>query len=128
MVLLHLAEEACRDLEAIGSHANRATHALRTRMKNLRALLGLVKESLPKVARKSIAASASTLKDAFSARRDEHVIATLRAEIGGRRQVASYQKRAGDKPEEGSVAKRRALRTEAARLVRLISKIELEGL
>ena len=128
MVLLHLAEEACRDLESIGSNANRATHALRTRMKNLRALLGLVKESLPKAARKSIAASANALRDAFSARRDAHVIAALRAEIGGRRQVASYQKRASDKSEEGNVAKRRALKTEAARLVRLISKIELEGL
>ena len=77
MVLLHLAEEACRDLESIGSNANRATHALRTRMKNLRALLALVKERLPRPARKSIAASATNLKDAFSAQRDAHVIATL---------------------------------------------------
>lgn len=128
MVLLHLAEEACRDLESVGTNADRAAHALRTRMKNLRALLGLVKERLPKAARKSIGASASALKDAFSAQRDACVIAKLRAEIGGRRQVASYQKRASAATDEGGVAKRKTLRTESAKLVRLISKMDLEGL
>lgn len=128
MVLLHLAEEGRRDLDAIGSNASRAMHALRTRMKNLRALLGLVKERMPKAARKSILESANALRDAFSLKRDAHVIAALRAEIGGRRQVASYQKRAGEKLAAETGAKHKALRAEASKLLRLISKIELDGL
>ena len=128
MVLLHLAEEGRRDLDGIASNASRSMHALRTRMKNLRALLGLVKERVPKAARKSITASANALKDAFSLQRDAHVIAALRAEIGGRRQVASYQKRAGEKSADPADAKHKSLRTETARLLRLISKLELDGL
>ena len=71
LVLLHLAEEARRDLDSLAARPVRAIHLLRTRMKNLRAILLLVKPRIPKPSRKAVSTLAGSLKDAFSVTRDE---------------------------------------------------------
>ncbi|MCX6981758.1 MAG: CHAD domain-containing protein [Verrucomicrobia bacterium] len=123
LVLLHLAEQARRDLDAMASRPERAIHALRTRMKNLRALLLLVKPRIPKPARKAVAALAGRLKDAFSEQRDAHVIAALRAKFPNLGDSATGQKSA---PPENDAAK--SAKADASRLIRMASKIELHGL
>jgi CHAD domain-containing protein len=128
MVLVHLAEEARRDLELIPRKPVHAVHALRTRMKQLRALLELLREGVPKTTRKDISALAKRLKDKFAGVRDAHVIATLRASIGGRRQVASYQKRLDAVAARPSRARDSAMEAEAGRLARKVGALGLEGL
>ena len=123
LVLLHLAEEARRDLDSFGTRRMRAIHSLRTRMKNLRALLPLVKERVPKPTRKAIATLAGGLKDAFSVQRDAHVIATLHTKFPGiRESKASEKDTAKEKGED------RAAKARASKLIRMVSKVTLAGL
>ena len=123
MVLLHLAEEARRDFDALPGKPVRSIHAIRTRMKNLRAILLLVKERVPRTSRKAIMVAAKSLKDAFSKQRDAHVVANLRAKIGGRRHAASRGEVAGRK-----ATLNKALPVEVARLIRLVGGLRLDGL
>lgn len=121
LVLLHLAEEARRDLDSPGTRRMRAIHSLRTRMKNLRALLLLVKPRIPKPARKAIATLAGALKDAFSVQRDAQVIASLRAKFPSLHDARAKEK--GTMKEQDKVAK-----AQASRLIRMVSKLPLTGL
>jgi hypothetical protein len=125
LVLLHLAEEARRDLDVLGTRRARAIHSLRTRMKNLRALLLLVKTRIPKPARRAVTSLAGSLKDLFSEQRDAHVLAALRAKFPGMRDSKGKEKDASDdkdtKPD--TVAK-----AQASRLIRMVSKLDLAGL
>lgn len=123
LVLLHLAEESRRDLDALEARPVRAIHALRTRMKNLRALLLLVKPRLPKPARNGVRALAGALKDAFSDQRDAQVVATLRAKLAGRRESPARGKVT---PQEAG--RNKAARVDAKRLIQLVSKLRLDGL
>ena len=123
LVLLHLAEQARRDLDAMVSRPERSIHALRTRMKNLRALLLLVKSRIAKPARKAVAALAGRLKDAFSEQRDAHVIAALRAKFPGLGDSAPGRKAAPPDPGAGKTAK-----AGASSLIRMVSKLGLHGL
>jgi hypothetical protein len=123
LVLLHLAEQARRDLDAMASRPERAIHALRTRMKNVRALFLLVKSRIPKPARKAAAALAGRLKDAFSEQRDAHVIAALRAKFPSLDDSATGRKSAPPDNGAGKSAK-----ADASSLIRKVSKLELHGL
>ena len=123
LVLLHLAEEARRDLDALAARPGRSIHSLRTRMKNLRALLLLVKPRTPKPARKTVTALAGALKDAFSEQRDADVIAALRAKLAGRREPAPKERMTPQ-----IAGRNRAAKADASRLIRMISKLGLHGL
>ena len=122
-VLLHLAEAARRELDSITTHPVRSVHSLRTRMKNLLALLPLVKPRIPKPQRKAVANLAGALKDAFSAQRDTHVLDALRAKVAGRRKTAPKQI-----PTPQSAATNTVAKADASRLIRIISKAGLRGL
>jgi hypothetical protein len=123
LVLLHLAEEARRDLDSLGMRPARAIHSLRTRMKNLRALLLLVKPRIPKPERKSVGALAGALKDAFSKQRDAHVLAALRAKFSGRREPAAKERATPQAAERN-----RRTKADASRLIRMVSNLGLGGL
>ena len=123
LVLLHLAEEARRDLDVLTSRPARAIHALRTRMKNLRALLLLVKPRVPKPARKAVTTLAMGLKDSFSEQRDAQVIATLSAKFSSLGGSASSQKPA---PQNDGAT--RSAKSAASSLIRMVSKLGLDGL
>jgi CHAD domain-containing protein len=123
LVLLHLAEEARRELDLLASRPVRAIHSLRIRMKNLRALLLLVKPRIPKPERKAVATLAGTLKDAFSEQRDAHMLAGLRAKFAGRRESAPREKITPQ-----AAARNKAVKADASRLIRMVSKIGLQGL
>ena len=123
LVLLHLAEEARRELDSIATRPVRAIHSLRTRMKNLRALLLLVKPRIPKPERRSVGALAGSLKDAFSTQRDAHVVAALRAKLAGRGESAPREKMTPQ-----SAERNRAAKADASRLIRMVSKLRLHGL
>jgi len=123
LVLLHLAEEARRDLDSIVTRPVRAIHSLRTRMKNLRALLLLVKPRIPKPERKTVATLAGSLKDSFSGLRDSHMLAALRGEFSGAR-VTVPKERASSQAAE----RNRRAKADASRLIRMVSKLDLDGL
>ena len=123
LVLLHLAEEARRDLDSLAARPVRAMHSLRTRMKNLRALLLLVKPRIPKPERKAVNSLAGKLKDAFSKQRDAHVIAALRAKLAGRRESAPKEKLTPQ-----AAARNKAAKADASRLIRIVSNLALHGL
>jgi CHAD domain len=123
LVLLHLAEEARRDLDSPGTRRMRAIHSLRTRMKNLRALLLLVKSRIPKPTRKAVATLAGALKDAFSVQRDTHVVATLRSKFPGLHDSKAKENETLNEQELDKAAK-----AKASRLVRMVSKLTLAGL
>ena len=123
LVLLHLAEEARRELDSLAVRPVRAMHSLRTRMKNLRALLLLVKPRIPKPERRSVTALAGSLKDAFSAQRDAHVLAALRAKLAGRGEPVPREKMTPQAAERNTTAK-----AEASRLIRMVAKLRLHGL
>ena len=123
LVLLHLAEEARRDLDSITVRPVRAIHSLRTRMKNLRALLLLVKPRIPKPERKAVGSLAGALKDAFSDLRDAHVLAALRAKFSGRRETT-----AREKPTPQTAERNKTAKADASRLIRMVSKLALRGL
>ncbi len=123
LVLLHLAEEARRDLDSLTTRRSRAIHAFRTRMKNVRALLPLVKARVPKPARKAIATLAGALKDIFSDQRDAQVIAALQSKLSGTRAPKANEKQGAQTSEQDRSAKARA-----SKLIRMISKVTLAGL
>ena len=123
LVLLHLAEEARRDLDSLAARPARAMHSTRTRMKNLRALLLLVKPRIPKPERKAVGTLAAALKDAFSGQRDAHVIAELRVKFSGLRESPA-KKNAATRNVMGD----RTAKADASRLIRMVSKLELNGL
>lgn len=123
LVLLHLAEEARRDLDALAARPNRCIHSLRTRMKNLRSLLLLVKPRIPKPKRKTLTALAEALKDAFSEQRDADVVAALRAKISGQRNTAPKEKMTPQIALRNKTGK-----ADASRLIRVVAKLQLEGL
>ncbi|MEO6784668.1 MAG: CHAD domain-containing protein [Chthoniobacteraceae bacterium] len=123
LVLLHLAEEARRDLDSHAARNVRAIHSLRTRMKNLRALLLLVKPRIPKAERKAVATLAGKLKDAFSEQRDAYVVAILCAKFPGLRDSA-----AKGKVTPQNAARDRAAKVNGSRLIRMVSKLGLHGL
>jgi hypothetical protein len=81
MVLLHLVEETRRDLDGLASKPIRSIHSIRTRMKNLRAVMRLLKPCVPRPQRQEIMELAESVKDAFARQRDAHVTATLRAKL-----------------------------------------------
>ncbi len=122
LVLLHLAEEARRDLDSLAARPVRAIHALRTRMKNLRALLLLVKPRMTKPMRKAVTGLASALKDAFAEQRDAQVVSSLRAKFPDLREPAG-------KDDPAKHAERdKAAKANASRLIRTVSKLRLHGL
>ena len=123
LVLLHLAEEARRNLDLLAERPLRAVHALRTRMKNLRAILLLVKPRIPKPSRKAVSTLAGSLKDAFSVTRDAHMLAALRAKIAGRRESEARRTLTPH-----SAARNQKAKADASRLIRMVSKIALDGL
>lgn len=123
LVLLHLAEEARRDLDSLAARPVRAIHSLRTRMKNLRALLLLVRQRIPKQARKAVAVLAGELKDAFSEQRDAQVIAALRVKFPDLRNSNAKEKVAPQNADRDRMAK-----ADASRLIRMLTKIGLSGL
>lgn len=122
MVLLHLAEEADRDIKSLRRNPARAVHAIRTRMKNLRAVLRLVHEGLPKPARKAISMSAKSLKDALAAQRDADSVANWKRKFAAGHAGSRSPGKTVIPP--GITGK---MRTEAARLVRLVSRTDLRG-
>ena len=123
LVLLHLAEEARRDLDSLAGRPMRAIHSLRTRMKNLRALLVLVKPCIPKPSLKAVNKLAGVIKDAFSAQRDAHIISTMRVRFPGLPDLDGKGKAALTNPERD-----RAAKADASRLIRMVSKLDLHGL
>lgn len=123
LVLLHLAEEARRDLDGSKSLSTRSIHSLRIRMKNLRAILMLVKQRVPEDVRKAINALAGSLKDIFSEQRDAYVVAQLRTKLD-RRHGATPE---GAKESE-TVAKNDSAKLQIGRLIRVVSKVELKRL
>jgi CHAD domain-containing protein len=123
MVLLHLAEEALRDLESLPAKPDRAIHSLRTRVKNLRAIFRLVQERVPRPSRKAIVACCKVIKGAFSRQRDAHAIAAMRLELGNRRHAGPQSGGAT----EGALAGRSAIAA-ASRLIGLLGKLRLDGL
>ncbi len=123
LVLMHLAEAARRDLDSLATRPARAMHSTRTRMKNLRALLVLVKPRIPKRERKAVAALAGTLKDAFSGQRDAQVIAALRAKFPGLRESPVKRSAA-----TRDLAGNRPAKADASRLIRMVAKLGLHGL
>ena len=123
LVLLHLAEEARRNLDLLAARPARAVHALRTRMKNLRAILLLVKPRIPKPSRKAVSTLAGSLKDAFSVTRDAHMLTALRAKIAGRRESEARRTLTPH-----SAARNQKAKADASRLIRMVSKIALDGL
>lgn len=123
LVLLHLAEEARRDLDRIKVSPARSTHSLRTRMKDLRAVLMLVKDRVPKGARKTIVALAKGLKDALSDERDAYVVAQLRAKLDGRHELTPGGGKAS-KPDAGTAV----AKANMDRLLRHVAKLGLKGL
>lgn len=126
LVLLHLAEEARRDLDSLAARPARAIHTLRTRMKNLRALLMLVKPRMPKPERKSITKLAGALKDAFSEQRDAQVIAALSAKFSSLHESAAKKK--GVKDVRQNAERDRTAKADASRLIRMVAKLGLQGL
>ena len=123
LVLLHLAEEARRELDSISSRPMRAIHSVRTRMKNIRALLLLVKPRIPTRERKAVGARAGALKDIFSAQRDAHVLAALRAKFSGGRVIIPKEK-----PTPQTAVRNRTAKADASRIIRTVSKLGLRGL
>jgi CHAD domain-containing protein len=122
LVLLHLAEEARRDLDGLKTRPERSIHSVRTRMKNLRAILMLVKKRIPKVTRKAINSLAGALKDDFSKQRDAYVVMQLRAKLNGRPEVSAGSATAKAAPMNQTSKK------EADRLIRVLGKLEMKGL
>lgn len=123
LVLLHLAEEARHDLDGVKRRPDRAIHAVRTRMKNLRAILLLLKKSVPKEARQAVRMLAVSLKDAFAARRDAHVVAQLRAKLDGHERGTPRAVRVA-----AADGKYKEVTAEVTRLIGLISKLAIQGL
>ncbi len=123
LVLLHLAEQARRDLDSLAARAMHSIHSLRTRMKNLRALLCLVKSRIAKPTRKAINALAGELKDAFAEQRNAHVLAALRAKFPTLHASAIAEKGASHHAQRDRKAK-----ADASRLIRMLSKLGLSGL
>jgi hypothetical protein len=123
LVLLHLAEEARRDLDSLTTRPVRAIHSLRTRMKNLRALLPLVKARIPKPARKAVDSLAVTLKGAFSEQRDAQMLAVLRAKFSGRSESAPKEKMTPQ-----AAARNKSAKANGSRLARMVSALGLAGL
>ena len=123
LVLLHLAEEARRDLDSLAARPARAMHSTRTRMKNLRALLLLVKPRISKPERKAVGTLAGALKDAFSGQRDAHVIAELCVKFSGLRESPAKKNTA-----TRNVVGDRTAKADASRLIRMVSKLGLNGL
>ena len=122
LVLTHLAEEARRDIEGIGARPERAIHSLRTRMKNLRAVLALVKPCVPKDERKVVLDLAGSLKDVFARQRDAHVVAMLRDKLDGR------AGKSRDLPSRSpAVVPDRMTKLAAARLARCVGVLPLDG-
>jgi hypothetical protein len=123
LVLLHLAEEARRDLDSLVTRPERAVHSLRTRMKNLRSLLQLVKPRISKPERKAVHSLARALKDAFAVLRDAHVLAALRSKLTGRHVAVPKEKMTPQVAERNKTAK-----ANAGRLIQTVSKLGLDGL
>lgn len=123
LVLVHLAEAARRDLDFLAAQPARAMHSTRTRMKNLRALLLLMKPRIPKPERKAVATLAGALKDAFSGERDAHVIAELRAKFSGLRESPAKRSAA-----TRNIAGDRTAKADASMLIRMVAKLGLNGL
>jgi hypothetical protein len=123
LVLLHLAEEARHDLDSLVTNPVRAVHSLRTRMKNLRSLLQLVKPRISKPERKAVHALARALKDAFAVLRDAHVLAALRSKLTGRQISVPKEKMTPQ-----VVKRNKAAKADASRLIRTVSNLGLDGL
>ncbi len=81
-VLLSISRQAERDLILLSSHdPHERIHALRVRMKKLRAILRLIAPSLAPATFKAIQRIMRALKQAFATHRDQHVLNALLAEL-----------------------------------------------
>ena len=80
-LLLGLCRQAQADLQRLPRHPEPALHALRVRMKKLRAILRLAKPVLPKQALQSLSAEARVIRQAFGACRDAEVARHLAAKL-----------------------------------------------
>lgn len=123
MVLSHLVEEVRRDFDALPGQPARSIHAIRTRMKNLRAILRLVKARVPKAPRKAIMTVTKRIKDALSGQRDAQVLAGMKAKMAGRRPTVRGGSASGAGMRVSS-----AISAELARLSRMVGRLRLTGL
>ncbi len=80
-LLLGLCRQARADLQRLPRQPEPAVHALRVRMKKLRALLRLASPVLPAEIRQSLRAEASAIRQAFGACRDAEVARHLAAKL-----------------------------------------------
>ena len=80
-LLLGLCRQAQADLQRLPRQPEPAVHALRVRMKKLRALLRLASPVLPPEIRQSLRAEASAIRQAFGACRDAEVARQLAAKL-----------------------------------------------
>lgn len=82
LVLLSISRQAEHDLVLLSSHdPHTRIHALRVRMKKLRAILRLIAPGLAPATIKAIRRSMRVLKQAFAMHRDQHVLNALLAEL-----------------------------------------------
>ena len=79
-----LCGQAAEDLRRIPDSPSEGIHALRVRMKELRALLRLTKGSLPRDQRRRLRQRTRTIKNAFASGRDAEVMTKLAATMGRR--------------------------------------------
>jgi CHAD domain-containing protein len=80
-LLLGLCRQARADLRRLQSQPESAVHALRVRMKKLRAVLRLARTVLPKPALQSLCAEARAIRQTFGASRDAEVARHLAAKL-----------------------------------------------
>lgn len=82
-VLIELARQALSDAERIDSDPERLTHAIRTGMKKIRALLRLAKRDIGGRRFRELSRSIAEIKNALSGTRDQVVVAAIAEEILG---------------------------------------------
>lgn len=83
-VLLSVSRQAERDIAGLAEHPSQTRiHALRVRMKKLRALLRLIEPGVSPVTMKALRKDIRALKQAFAMNRDQHVLNALLAELAG---------------------------------------------
>lgn len=132
-VLLSISRQAESDLALLpfGNPQSRI-HALRVRMKKLRAILRLMQPALPATTIQAIRRHLRALKQAFAMNRDQHVLHALldgldAADLtGGRRSLdLGNSGRAGGPP---APAELRKLKATARRLTRLLQTMTLRPL
>jgi len=124
-VLLSVAHQTQCDIERLSSgHAHRHIHALRVRMKKLRALLMLVEREIPQRTLEVIRQDIRFLKRAFAGDRDEAVVNDLCEKITGTR-TEGPGARSPQKDVKPSREKGRQIEAAAARLTKRLQGLRL---